>query len=130
MLDKMIKRNGQDVEILKRKHGLNEYDDMDVTESEVIETKGIIKTPSEDRQVEIDGRMSLVELEAVIPHDVDVDIVGDGAEDIFRFEFGGVERQYRAVSRRYTVHPYNDITNQVIGLKKVQRGQEVSFGSG
>lgn len=125
----MIERNGQDVEILHREHALNEYDDMDVTETTVTETKAIIKTPSEDRQVEIDGRMSMVELEAVIRDDIDVNLIGDGTADIFRFTFGTVERQYRAVSRRYTKHPYNDLTNQVIGLKKVQRGQEVNFGS-
>jgi len=125
----MIERNGQDVEILHREHALNEYDDMDVTETTVTETKAIIKTPSEDRQVEIDGRMSMVELEAVIRDDIDVNLIGDGTADIFRFTFGNVERQYRAVSRRYTKHPYNDLTNQVIGLKKVQRGQEVNFGS-
>lgn len=129
MIGKMIERNGQDVEILHREHALNEYDDMDVTETTVTETKAIIKTPSEDRQVEIDGRMSMVELEAVIRDDIDVNLIGDGTADIFRFTFGTVERQYRAVSRRYTKHPYNDLTNQVIGLKKVQRGQEVNFGS-
>ncbi len=129
MIGKMIERNGQDVEILHREHALNEYDDMDVTETTVTETKAIIKTPSEDRQVEIDGRMSMVELEAVIRDDIDVNLIGDGTADIFRFTFGNVERQYRAVSRRYTKHPYNDLTNQVIGLKKVQRGQEVNFGS-
>lgn len=125
MIDKMIKRNGEDVRIIRRSKTLNEYDDAEVGTQSDEYVKAIISTPQENRQVEREGRMLEVDVEVTMKADVDVTIVGEGLPDIFEFTYVGVKRQYKAISRKVTQHPYNKLSKQRIGLKRIMEGNEV-----
>lgn len=125
MIDKMIKRNGVDVMITKRTLVKNKYDDDEITSTSTVSTKGIVSNPDESGSVEHQGRSFQVDAEIILPSDVDVSIVGEGAPDKITFAYDGEDRDFRPIGRRPIKHPYNKLEKQTIQLSRVKPGANV-----